>query len=215
MTEATLVTVPVFSQLRAPVGDVSLPAALVKAPVRPHLLYEAVKSQRAAWRAGTSATKTRGEVRGGGKKPWRQKGTGRARAGSSRSPLWAGGAIVFGPQPRSFAYRMPRSARRAAMRAAVSTRYAEERLLIVDTLELPAAKTKEVVALLRQLGVEGAALIVTEVVEESLQRGARNLPVVKVLPVAGFNVYDVLRHEHLIMTRAAAEALAVRLGAQV
>jgi large subunit ribosomal protein L4 len=212
MTDTTHVTLPVVSQSRAPAGDVSLPAALVNAPARQHLLYEAVKSQRAGWRAGTSSTKTRGEVRGGGKKPWRQKGTGRARAGSIRSPLWAGGAIIFGPQPRSFAYRMPRSARRAALRAAVSARYAEERLLILDAIELPAAKTKEVVALLGGLGIEGSTLIVTDTVDESLLRSARNLPTVKVLPVAGFNVYDVLRHEHLVMTRSAAELLAERLG---
>jgi large subunit ribosomal protein L4 len=214
MTDGTQVTIPVVSQTRTPVGDVTLPAKLVNAPARPHLLYEAVKSQRASWRSGTSSTKTRGEVRGGGKKPWRQKGTGRARAGSSRSPLWEGGAIVFGPRPRSFAYRLPRSARRAALRTAVSARFAEERLLIVDDLAVPAPKTKEVVALLGRLGVVGPALIVTEAVDESLVRGARNLHSVKVLPVEGLNVYDVLRHEHLIMTRAAAEALAVRLGGQ-
>jgi large subunit ribosomal protein L4 len=109
---------------------------------------------------------------------------------------------------------MPRSARRAALRTAVSTRHAEERLLIVDTLELPAAKTKEFVAMLARLGIAGTALIVTDTVDESLFRSARNLSTVKVLPVAGFNVYDVLRHEHLIMTRAAAESLAVRVGGQ-
>ena len=212
MTDATHVTLPVVSQSRAPVGDVTLPVALVSAPDRPHLLYEAVKSQRAGWRAGTSSTKTRGEVRGGGKKPWRQKGTGRARAGSIRSPLWPGGGIIFGPQPRSLAYRLPRSARRAALQTAVSTRHAEERLLILDTVELPAPKTKEVVALLGRLGIEGSALIVTEAVDDALVRGARNLPAVKAVAVAGVNVYDVLRHEHLILTRAAAEALAARLG---
>src|SRR6266436_4900874 len=122
MAEGT-VTLAVVSQSRAPVGQVEVPAAMVAGPVREHLLHAAVQSQLASRRAGTAATKTRGFVSGGGKKPWRQKGTGRARAGSSRSPVWAGGGTIFGPQPRSYAYRLPRTARRAALRAAVADRH--------------------------------------------------------------------------------------------
>src|SRR2546428_2818861 len=122
MAEGT-VTLPVVSQSRAPAGQVEVPAAVVAGPVREHLLHAAVQSQLAARRAGTAATKTKGFVSGGGKKPWRQKGTGRARAGSIRSPLWAGGGTIFGPQPRDYAYRLPKTARRAALRAALASRH--------------------------------------------------------------------------------------------
>src|SRR6058998_2863369 len=133
------VTLPVVSQTRDRVGEIQVPAAVVSGPVREHLLHEAVRSQLASRRAGTAATKTRGFVSGGGKKPWRQKGTGRARAGSSRSPVWAGGGTIFGPQPRSYAYRLPRTARRAALRAAVADRHSTGKLLVVDGLQLPEA----------------------------------------------------------------------------
>src|SRR5256886_17144695 len=115
-------TLPVVSQSRAPAGQVGVPAAVAAGPVREHLLHAAVQSQLAARRAGTASTKTKGFVSGGGKKPWRQKGTGRARAGSIRSPLWAGGGTIFGPQPRDYTYRLPKSARQAALRAALAAR---------------------------------------------------------------------------------------------
>src|SRR5258705_11418397 len=131
MAEGT-VTLAVVSQSRAPVGQVEVPAAMVAGPVREHLLHAAVQSQLAGRRAGTAATKTRGFVSGGGKKPWKQKGTGRARAGSIRSPIWVGGGTIFGPQPRDYSYRLPRSARRAALRAALATRHAAGALVVVD-----------------------------------------------------------------------------------
>ena len=216
MTDApqTDVTLPVVSIARDPAGDVSVPASLVQTPVRPHLLYEAVKSQRATWRTGSASTKLRGEVRGGGKKPWRQKGTGRARAGSIRSPLWAGGGTTFGPRPRSYAYRLPRSARRAALQAAVSARHGEDRLTVIDKLELPAPKTKELVAALAQLGMNGSTLIVLDTRDELLVRAARNRPEIKVLAAEGLNVYDVMRHDNLVMTRAGVEKVVERLGGQ-
>src|SRR5207245_10762431 len=133
MAEGT-VTLPVVSQSRAPAGQVEVPAAVVAGPVREHLLHAAVQSQLAARRAGTASTKTRGFVSGGGKKPWRQKGTGRARAGSIRSPLWAGGATIFGPQPRDYTYRLRKSARQAALRSAVAARSGAGQLLVVDGL---------------------------------------------------------------------------------
>src|SRR5438034_8704135 len=151
MAEGT-VTLPVVSQSRAPAGQVEVPAAVVAGPLREHLLHAAVQSQLAARRAGTAATKTRGFVSGGGKKPWRQKGTGRARAGSIRSPLWAGGGTIFGPQPRDYTYRLPKSARQAALRAALAARHAAGKLLVVDGLTLPAAKTKHMVECLAGLG---------------------------------------------------------------
>src|SRR5438094_934010 len=159
MAEGT-VTLPVVSQSRAPAGQVEVPAAVVAGPVREHLLHAAVRSQLAARRAGTVATKTKGLVSGGGKKPWRQKGTGRARAGSIRSPLWAGGGTTFGPQPRDWAYRLPRTARKAALRAALASRHAAGTLLVVDGLSLPEPKTKRMVECLRGLGLEGASVLI-------------------------------------------------------
>ena len=212
MAEGT-VTLAVVSQSRAPVGQVEVPAAVVAGPVREHLLHAAVHSQLAARRAGTAATKTKGLVSGGGKKPWRQKGTGRARAGSIRSPLWAGGGTIFGPQPRDYAYRLPKTARKAALRAALASRHAAGTLLVVDDLSLPEPKTKQMVECLRGLGLEGASvLIVLGQVDAAIQRAARNLPHVKVLVAEGLNVYDVLGHTHLVLTRAALEAVAGRLG---
>src|SRR5213596_1032920 len=198
MAEGT-VTLPVVSQSRAPAGQVEVPAAVVAGPVREHLLHAVVQSQLASRRAGTAATKTKGFVSGGGKKPWRQKGTGRARAGSIRSPLWAGGGTIFGPQPRDYAYRLPKTARRAALRAALAS--------------LHEPKTKQMVECLRGLGLEGASvLIVLGQADVAIQRAARNLPHVKVLVAKGLNVYDVLGHTHLVLTRAALEAVAGRLG---
>lgn len=213
MTTEGTVTLPVVSQTRAKVGDVDVPAVVVGGPVREHLLYEAVRSQRAARRAGTHATKTRGFVSGGGKKPWRQKGTGRARAGSTRSPVWAGGGTIFGPQPRDYSYRLPKSARAAALRAALATRHAEGKPVVVDALTLPEAKTKRMVECLKGLGVDqGGALVVIAAHDVGIERAARNLPKVKVLLAAGLNVYDVLGHAHLVVTRDAMLALATRLG---
>jgi large subunit ribosomal protein L4 len=208
-----MVKLPVVSVNRSPAGELSVPSALVAGPLREPLLHALVQSQLATRRAGTAATKTRGFVSGGGKKPWRQKGTGRARAGSSRSPVWVGGAIIFGPQPRDYGYRLPKSARRAALRAALAARHADGRLLVIDGLTLPEAKTKRMHEVLEGLGLGGAdALVVIAAPDETVQRAARNLARVKVLLEGGLNVYDVLRYSHLVMTRAALERLATRLG---
>lgn len=209
MAEPT--TVPVVTQTKQPAGELTLPAGAFDGPVRKHLLYEVVNMQRANRRAGTHATKTRGEVSGGGKKPWRQKGTGRARAGSSRSPLWTGGAIIFGPQPRDYSYRLPASARRSALRSALAMKVRDGALMVVDRIEIADGKTKSVVAMLAALGVE-RALIVTEAANPLLERAARNLPTVKVLRAEGANVYDILRYDHLVLTQAAVEALRARIA---
>lgn len=208
MAEPT--TVPVVTQTKEPAGELTLPAGAFDGPVRRHLLYEVVNMQRANRRAGTHATKTRGEVSGGGKKPWRQKGTGRARAGSSRSPIWTGGAIIFGPQPRDYSYRLPASARRSALRSALAMRVREGALTVVDKIEIPDGKTKAVAQMLAALGL-ARALIITEAANPLLERAARNLPTVKVLRAEGANVYDILRHPHLIVTRAAVDALRGRI----
>ena len=215
MTAEGTVTIPVVSQRREPAGEIAVPAVVVAGAVREHLLHEMVKSQLAGRRSGTAATKTKGLVSGGGKKPWKQKGTGRARAGSIRSPLWAGGGTIFGPQPRDYSYKLPRSARKAALRAALAARHADGKLLVVDGLQLAEAKTKRMVECLHGLGVDGSALVVLAQTDAAVERAARNLPDVKVILAAGLNVYDVLGHTHLVLTRAAMEAVVARLGAGV
>jgi large subunit ribosomal protein L4 len=208
-----MVKLPVVSLSRAPAGELSVPSALVAGPLREPLLHALVQSQLATRRAGTAATKTRAFVSGGGKKPWRQKGTGRARAGSSRSPVWVGGAVIFGPQPRDYGHRLPKSARRAALRAALAARHSDGRLLVVDALTLPEAKTKRMHEVLEGLGLGGGdALVVLAAADETVQRAARNLPRVQVIVEGGLNVYDVLRYSHLVVTRAALERLAARLA---
>jgi large subunit ribosomal protein L4 len=205
------VTVSVLSQRNEPVGEMTLPPALFGGPVRRHLLYETVRMQQANRRAGTAATKTRAFVRGGGKKPWRQKGTGRARAGSTRSPLWVGGATIFGPQPRDYSYRLPASARRAALCSALAVKAREGKLLVLDKIELEAPKTKVLLQLLAAFQVENA-LIVIPSRDAALERAARNLPYVKVLRAEGTNVYDLLRYDRLILTQEAVQALIGRLA---
>jgi len=213
MAEQRSLTAPVFSQTRAEVGTIELPSAIFTEPLRRALLADVVRMQTAGRRAGTHATKEKGEVRGGGKKPWKQKGTGRARAGSIRSPLWPGGGTIFGPHPRDYGYTIPKQARKAALRSALAQKLREERLTIVDQIELPEAKTKHVAEVLRNLGVDDTALIVISEADAKLERAGRNLPRVKVLRVAGLNVYDLLRYHHLVVTKAALAALNDRVAA--
>jgi large subunit ribosomal protein L4 len=212
VSEQGTLSLPVLSATRTEVGTMDVPLAVLGGPVREHLLHEMVRSQRASQRAGTHATKTRGLVSGSGKKPWRQKGTGRARAGSVRSPIWAGGGTVFGPLPRSYAYRLPRGARRAALRSALAVRHGSGALLVLDDVVLPEAKTKRMVDLLDGLGVTGTVLLVLAQPNETVERAARNLPHVKVLLAGGLNVYDVLRHDTLLLVRDALSAIAARLS---
>jgi large subunit ribosomal protein L4 len=178
---------------------------------RTHLLHQAVVMQLANRRTGSAATKSKGFVSGGGKKPWRQKGTGRARAGSIRSPIWVGGGTVFGPQSRDYSYRMPRTARREALLSALSLKKRESKLIVVDKLELEQAKTKLMVRALAELKVASALLVIPQA-DAKIERSARNLPKVKVLRVEGLNVYDLLRYEHLILTDDALKILQEKLA---
>jgi large subunit ribosomal protein L4 len=186
--------------------------AIFDAKTRSHLLHQAVVMQLANRRGGTAATKSKGFVSGGGKKPWRQKGTGRARAGSIRSPIWVGGGTVFGPQPRDYSYRMPRTARREALLSALSLKKRDGKLIVVDKFELEAAKTKIMVQALAALKVESALIAIAEP-DVKIERASRNLPKVKVLRVEGLNVYDILCYEHLILTERALKRLEERLAA--
>lgn len=188
------------------VGSVELPDDVFNAPVKQRYFYEVVKWIQACRRAGTAATKTRGMVRGGGRKPYRQKGTGRARAGSRRSPLWRGGAILFGPQPREWSYRINKKLKRNALKSAISARVKEGRLILVDKFELPEIKTKYMQAILDNLEVSNA-LVVDKSPSTVLVRSARNIPFVKVVDVDKLNVFDILLHENLILTSAAKQSL--------
>jgi large subunit ribosomal protein L4 len=190
----------------------TLNESIFGAKPRAHLLHQAVVMQLANRRAGSAATKSKGFVSGGGKKPWRQKGTGRARAGSIRSPIWVGGGTVFGPQARDYSYRMPRTARREALLSALSLKNRESKIIVVDKLELEQAKTKMMAQALAELKVESALIVISQS-DIKIERSARNLPKVKVLRVEGLNVYDVLRYEHLILTEQALKQLEERLAA--
>ena len=195
-------------------GTVELDATVFEAPVKPHLFHAEVRRQLARRRAGTHSTKNRGMVSGGGSKPYRQKGTGRARQGSIRSPQWAGGGIVFGPVPRSYEHDLPKKVRRAALRGAISLRRQEGALLVVDRFELTEFRTRRVLEMLRELGLDGASvLVVVDGPRPQLEKSARNLPRVDVIRAEGLNVYDVLRHEKLVLTREAVAAVQARLGA--
>ena len=202
--------VPVYSQSKQPVGEVELPESIFAQPLRSHLLYETVKMQMANRRSGTASTKTRAYVRGGGKKPWKQKGTGRARAGSSRSPIWVGGANVFGPLPRDYSYRIPATARKKALCVALSAKNREGRLIVLDRIEVASGKTRDMVKALAGLEVK-SVLIVVAGRDEKLDRASRNIPGLKVVQVAGVNVYDLLAHEHVVLTTEALKGLGERL----
>jgi len=182
------------------------------AKVRPHLLHQTVVMQLNNLRAGTASTKTKGFVRGGGKKPWRQKGTGRARAGSIRSPLWVGGGTIFGPQPRDYSYRLPKKARKQALLSALSAKNRDGKIIVLDKWELAEPKTKLMRKILDDLKVTSALIVIAQP-DERVERSARNLPAVKVLRVEGLNVYDLLRHEHLILTEGSLRLIEERLAA--
>jgi large subunit ribosomal protein L4 len=179
---------------------------------RPHLLHQTIVMQLANRRSGTAATKSKGFVSGGGKKPWRQKGTGRARAGSIRSPIWVGGGTIFGPQPRDYSYRMPRKARREALLSALSLKKRDGKIIVVDKLEFEEAKTKLMVKALADLKVESALIVIAQS-DDKIERAGRNLAKVKVLRVEGLNVYDLVRYDHLIFTEGALKLLQERLAA--
>jgi large subunit ribosomal protein L4 len=175
------------------------------------VVHQAVVAQLANQRKGTHDTKTRGEVRGGTHKMWRQKGTGRARQGDRRAPHWTGGGVVFGPHPRSYHKDFPRKMRRLAMKSALSARLADATLTVVDDLTLAAAKTREVRTALTALGVARSALIVIAEADEAMKRASANLPEVRAVTPGSLNLLDVLKYRHLIVTRPAAEALTEQL----
>jgi large subunit ribosomal protein L4 len=205
-----MATVTVFDQLKKEVGNLELSPEVYEVEVRPEILHLVVRAQLAAKRVGTHNAKTRAFVSGGGKKPWKQKGTGHARAGSNRSPVWRGGAIIFGPQPRSYEFKVNRKVRRLALKMALSSRLAEDNLVVLKGIELPEVKTKKFAEVAKTLGLE-KALIVFKEADNNLLLSARNLPGIKLLPADKLNAYDVLLYPKLVMLESAAVSVQERL----
>jgi len=201
--------VEIKNRNNATVGNIKLNDKVFSVPINGPLLHDAVLNYLANQRQGTHATKTKGLVSGGGKKPWKQKHTGRARAGSIRSPLWRGGGIVFGPQPRDYSYNLPKKAKRLALKTALSLKMSDGAITIIDGLSMDKPKTKEIIATLKNLGLEGEkVLIITPENDKIITLSARNIPGVKVVRVSDLNSYDVLVHGRLLMTKDAVTKLA-------
>lgn len=194
------------------VGEIELSDKVFGIEPNESVLFEAIIAQRASLRQGNHKVKGRSEVSGGGRKPWRQKGTGRARQGSIRSPQWRGGGIVFGPVPRSYSYKLPKKVRRLALLSALSSKVREESLVVVDALSFDAPKTKEFTKVLKDLSIAKKALFVTADLDENVALSARNIAGITVLPASGINVLDLVGHDQLVMTKAAVEKVEEVLG---
>ena len=199
-------SVAMVDQNNKKVKDVELPG-LFSTEVRPHLMHAAVVNQLANRRAGTASTKNKALVSGGGAKPWKQKGTGRARSGSNRSPLWRHGGTCFGPMPRNYSYALPKKAKRAALIDALASKLTENRLVLIEKLELAEPKTALVSTMLETLGVQENALILITSENKNLTLAARNIPSVKVLRMDNINVYDLLKYRYLITTQDALNSM--------
>jgi large subunit ribosomal protein L4 len=204
-------TVDIYNIEKEKVGELDLKEEIFGVEVKGHVLHEVVTWQRACRRSGTASTKTRGEVRGGGSKPWRQKGTGRARAGSSRSPIWRGGGTTFGPRPRSYAYTLPKQVRRQALKMALSSKVANGRLVVLDAYPHTTPKTKDFVKVLEAFDIS-KALFITPEAHDILELSARNVPGIQVMPPMGLNVYDILKYEHLVLFPPALAQIEARLA---
>lgn len=205
-----MATHKIVSKTKTEVGQVDLPGDAFGVEVKEHVLHEVVVNQLANRRAGTHKSKTRAEVSGGGTKPWRQKGTGRARSGSNTSPLWRRGGSIHGPKPRSYAYGLPRKVRKQALAMALSLKAKEGALLVVDSLAMDQVKTREFAAAMKALGVS-KGLVVIEGPSRNLELSARNLPGVTVIRAEGLNVYDILRHDQLVVAKDALDKIADRV----
>jgi large subunit ribosomal protein L4 len=192
------------------VGQVDLPDLIYNVELRPHLVHEVVTAQLNSRRAGSASTKTRAEVSFSNRKPYRQKGTGRARAGTRRSPLWRHGGTIFGPKPRDYSQRPPAQVRRAALKIVLSSKLKDKQLLILDAFDLAEAKTKAFAQGLKSLGLK-KTLVVTLETDDQLVRSSRNMPDCQVLPVAGLNCYDLLKHTHLVLLKDSLPGLEARL----
>ncbi|WP_312814605.1 50S ribosomal protein L4 [Sedimentibacter sp.] len=185
------------------VGEIELNDSVFGVEVNTHVMYEAVKNYLANQRQGTQSAKTRADVRGGGRKPWRQKGTGRARQGSIRSPQWKGGGVVFAPKPRDYSYSIPKKVKRLALKSALSSKVQDQEIIVIDSLALEQAKTKEMVKVLQNLKANKKTLIVIPERDEAVIRAAANIPGVKTAYVNTINVYDILNCDSFLITKEA------------
>ncbi|SKA82121.1 LSU ribosomal protein L4P [Clostridium sp. USBA 49] len=195
-------TVGLYNKEGQKVGDIQLSENVFAAPINTYAMHQVVLAQLANKRQGTQSAKTRAEVSGGGIKPWRQKGTGRARQGSIRSPQWTHGGIVFAPKPRDYSMSVPKKLKRVALKSALSSKVADNNIIVLESLELEAPKTKEIVSMLNALNAKNT-LIVTAEVNENVYKSARNIEGVAVLPINNLNVYDLLKYEKFIVTKDA------------
>jgi len=211
-TREISVTQTVLNMSGEQVGTVDLDPSIFGVDVNVAVMHQAIKRQLANARQGTADTKTRGDVAGGAVKPWRQKGTGRARQGTTRSPLWIKGGVVFGPHPRGYTQSMPRKMRRLALKSALVSKLQDERLIVVDDLSLAEPKTKDMIATLQQVGAGPSTLVVLAERNASVELSARNLPGVKTLQANNLNVADLLKHEYIVITRPALDAISATYG---
>lgn len=198
-------TVALFNQGGENLGNIDLNEAVFGIEPNESVLFDAILMQRSANRQGTHKVKNRSEVRGGGRKPWRQKGTGRARQGSIRSPQWRGGGVVFGPTPRSYSYKLPKKVRRLAIKSALSSKVQSNDFVVLEDLALQAPKTKDMVAVLSNLSVDSKTLIVTADVNENVTLSARNIPGVNVITASSVNVLDLVSAEKVVFTKGAVQ----------
>jgi large subunit ribosomal protein L4 len=204
-------TVDIYNIQKEKVGELDLKEDIFGVAVRGDVLHEVVTWQRACRRSGCACTKTRGEVKGGGRKPWRQKGTGRARSGSNRSPVWKGGGTTFGPRPRSYAYTLPKKVRALALKMALSSKLESGQLVVLEGYPLETPKTKDFVAVLKTFDLSKALFIAPEE-NRTLELSARNVPGVQVMLPVGLNVYDILKYDHLVLFTPALAAIEARFA---
>ena len=204
--------VSVLNQTGASVGEIELNDKIFGIEPNEAVLFDAIIAQRASLRQGNHKVKNRSEVAGGGRKPWRQKGTGRARQGSIRSPQWRGGGVVFGPTPRSYSYKLPKKVRRLALLSAFQLKCREESIVVLEGLVFDAPKTKDFVKVLSNLSIDKKALFVTADLDENVALAARNIPGITVVSATGINVLDLIGHEKVVLTKAAVEKVEEVLG---
>lgn len=201
----------VFSKSGKEVDSIDLPKDIFGVPVNTDVLHQAMVMHQASLRQGNASTKERGAVSGGGKKPWRQKGTGRARAGSSRSPLWAGGGVVFGPHPRDFGYTIPKKIKRAALRESLNAKFQNKNLICLEDLKGKLAKTKEFAQILTTLKLQGKILALLDGCDDSVMLASRNIPRFEMLRCEDVNAYDVLRNKNLLLTKTSLNKILERV----
>jgi len=199
--------VAVYSTNGEQVGEMQLSDKVFGEQINEAVIHEVVVNQMANQRVGTSSTKSRSEVRGGGRKPWRQKGTGRARAGSRRSPLWRGGGVVFGPKPRDYSYSVPKKVRRLAFRSALSAKLAEDKMVVLEELDFEEPKTKKMVEILKRFSADKKAVVVTSSKNENVEKSARNIPGVLPRTSDRLSVLDLVTYDKLVLTRDAVARL--------